>query len=851
MKAYEIKKDVYWCGALDPNLRIFDIIMYTPFGTTYNSYVIKGKNKTAIVETVKEKFFDEYLERLKSINVNLEDVDYIILNHTEPDHAGSLDKLLKLSPKAKVVASQTALRFLKDITNMEFDYIEAKEGETLDLGEKTLEFISAPFLHWPDSMYTYLKEDNVLFTCDSFGCHYCNEDIFDDYNANERDYREALKYYFDNIMGPFKPYMLKAIDKIKELKIYAICNGHGPVLRKNLWDIVNQYKIWSLEEGSAEFENTVSICYVSAYGYTEMMTNAISKGIESVGDIKVNSYDLSKDDFSDVLSKINISNGILLGTPTINGDALKPLWDILINLNPIVHGGKIAGSYGSFGWSGEGPSNLTERLKQLRMDVVDPLKINFKPSEEDLKVAFNYGEAFGNKLKAKFAKDSNTSIRRKKLWKCLICGEIFEGDTPPEICSACGVGEEYFVEITEEVINYSQDNNDKICILGNGASGYYAAESIRKRNKTCNITIFSEEEEVAYYRPALSELLGDDKVNNNFYLSSKEWYNENNIDLRLGVKVEKVNTIYKKLILKDGVEVSYDRLILANGSRNFMPLIKGIDKNGVFTLRDLKDLENIKSYIGKCNKAVVVGGGLLGLEAAWAMKKSGKDVTIIEFADHILNKQLDKEGAQILNKKLEEAGVKALTGSQVVEILEEDKISYVKLNTGEEIEADMVLFSIGIRSNIELFKGTDISLNRGVIVNNKMETSAREVYACGDVAELNERVYGNWPASIEMAKIAGANVCGDERQFIDYVDVISFNAMNTTLISCGTIPEESSSVITINNKEKGIYKKFFFKDDVLVSGILIGDTSDSIKLINGVKKEEDFNSFAKKLSFNI
>lgn len=186
MKAIEVKKDIYWVGALDPNLRIFDIIMNTPYGTSYNSYVIKGSEKTAIFETAKESFFDEFLERLNSSNVDIKNIDYIVIDHTEPDHSGSISKLLDLAPNAKLVGSTAALRFIKSIINKKFDSIVVKDGDTLDLGNKTLKFISAPFLHWPDSIYTYIPEDNVLITCDSFGAHYCNSNIFNDLNEDEK-----------------------------------------------------------------------------------------------------------------------------------------------------------------------------------------------------------------------------------------------------------------------------------------------------------------------------------------------------------------------------------------------------------------------------------------------------------------------------------------------------------------------------------------------------------------------------------------------------------------------------------------------------------------------------------------
>lgn len=397
MKALEVKKDVYWVGALDPNLRIFDIIMYTPFGTTYNSYVVKGSEKVAIFETVKEKFFDEYLNRLKCLDVDIEKIDYIVVDHTEPDHAGSVAKLLDISKNAKVVGSGNAIRFLKNIANRDFEYIEVKDGDTLSLGNKTLKFISAPFLHWPDSIYTYLLEDNMLFTCDSFGSHYCSDQVFNDLNPSEKDYMEALRYYYDCIMGPFKPYVLKAVDKIKDLQLDVICPGHGPILRQNPRKIVELYKEWSTP--NPVIKPKVTICYVSAYGYTEELANTIAEGISSRLDIDIVKYDVIHHKPEEIMASLEASQGILFGSPTILSDALKPILDLLSTLNPIIHGGKVAAAFGSYGWSGEAVGNIETRLKQLRMNLMTPgLKINFKPSENELNKAFEFGENFAVKL---------------------------------------------------------------------------------------------------------------------------------------------------------------------------------------------------------------------------------------------------------------------------------------------------------------------------------------------------------------------------------------------------------------------------------------------------------------------
>ena len=193
MGAINIAEGVYWVGVQDPNLRVFDIIMETEYGTSYNSYLVKGSDKTVLFETVKEKFFDEFLNNLKEV-ADVSEIDYLIVNHVEPDHSGSVEKLLKLNPKITVLGSDIALGFLKEIVNKQFLSQTVNYEETLDLGGKTLKFISAPFLHWPDSIYTYLVEDGILFSCDSFGCHFSDPRLFNDVLDDDSDLLDAYKY---------------------------------------------------------------------------------------------------------------------------------------------------------------------------------------------------------------------------------------------------------------------------------------------------------------------------------------------------------------------------------------------------------------------------------------------------------------------------------------------------------------------------------------------------------------------------------------------------------------------------------------------------------------------------------
>ncbi|WP_291633121.1 FAD-dependent oxidoreductase [Clostridium sp.] len=847
MHAVQVKNDIYWVGALDPNLRIFDIIMYTPFGTTYNSYVVKGSEKTAVFETVKEKFFDEYLERLKSLKINIENIDYIVVDHTEPDHAGSVGKLLDIAKNAKVVGSPAAIEFLKEIINRDFEYITVGDGDSISLGNKTLSFISAPFLHWPDSIYTYVVEDNLLITCDSFGSHYCNAEVYNDLNQNQEDYKEALKYYFDCIISPFKPYVLKAIDKIKGLKIDIICPGHGPILRENPLNIVNQYKEWSLPPKTSS-EEEVTICYVSAYGYTQAVAEKIKEGIIYSSDFKVNMYDVIHHDINDILESIDKSEGIIFGSPTVNGDALKPIWDILINLNPIVHGGKVASAFGSYGWSGEAVPNIDDRLKQINLDLYPSMKFNFKPNEKDLNFAYNFGESFAQKITDKIKiKNSPIKTSTEKRWKCVVCGEEFDGARPPEICPACGASADQFIEVSEDVVTFSSDANEKFVIIGNGAAGYYAADAIRKRNKECEIEMISNEPQLTYYRPSISDGISEDLKDDTFYLSPKEWYADNNITLNLGVQVKNIKTEEKQILLQDGTAIGYDKLIIANGSQNRMIPTEGIDKQGVFTLRNLKNLEDIKSNMNTAKSVVIVGGGLLGLEAAYEIKKTGLKVSVVEFSDSLLSKQLDNEGSIILKTAVENQNIEVILGDSVTIINGENSVISVTLKSGITLDADLVLFSTGIAPNKNIADKTDIIVNRGILVNENMETNVKDIYACGDIAEFEGTVYGNWPAAVDMGKIAGINAVGDKKAYVHATGVISFNAMGIELLSVGQISKDNFKAISIKDDENKVYKKLFFNQNVLTGGIIIGDNKSSATLITNIEESKSLEEVIKSI----
>jgi len=394
----DITQDVKWIGVLDYDIKTFDIVMTTEFGTTYNSYFINAEKKV-VVEVAKEKFGATYMKKLQSVT-DPKEIKYIILDHTEPDHSGSLHLMLNIAPDATVVGSGNAIRFLEDILNIPFKSLVVKDGDSLDLGNKTLRFISAPNLHWPDSIYTYLEEDKILFTCDSFGAHYCDQNLFSDLTGK---YFDAFTYYFNVILKPFSRFMVSAIEKIKPLDIEVICPGHGPVHRENVKKIVEltgKYSNDYLKLISPKEVRKILIAYVSAYGYTKQAAEYIAEGIRETGNFDVELTDIEKIDSEDLESKLISADAILAGSPTINQNTLPQVFKLCSLINPIRDKIKVAGAFGSYGWSGEAPKIILENFRILKLRTFDETgSFKFSPGAEKKDSLIDFGKRFALKVK--------------------------------------------------------------------------------------------------------------------------------------------------------------------------------------------------------------------------------------------------------------------------------------------------------------------------------------------------------------------------------------------------------------------------------------------------------------------
>lgn len=380
----EIKPDIYWVGGIDWDIRNFHGYS-TRRGTTYNAYLIMDK-KITLVDTVKHYLFDEMLSRIKEI-VNPSKIDYLISNHVEMDHSGSLQKILEVCPNAKVITSARGEKGLKRHYKKDWNFQVVKSGDTLNIGKRTLHFVEIPMVHWPDSMVTYSPTDKLLLPNDAFGQHIASSERFDD----EIDWgilkEEAAKYYA-NIVMPYGSQVEKALEAISELDIDMIAPSHGIIWRSLIPQILKEYTKWA----GYKTDNKALIVYDSMWGSTEKIAYSLRAGIEDAG-IPVAIRNLKTTHISDVITDVITSKYILIGSPTLNNSMLPSMGGFLTYLKGLKPKNRIGFVFGSYGWGGQAVGEIEKILKELSWDLpLDSININYIPDQNELKKAKEIGK---------------------------------------------------------------------------------------------------------------------------------------------------------------------------------------------------------------------------------------------------------------------------------------------------------------------------------------------------------------------------------------------------------------------------------------------------------------------------
>ncbi len=386
-------------------------------------------------------------------------------------------------------------------------------------------------------------------------------------------------------------------------------------------------------------------------------------------------------------------------------------------------------------------------------------------------------------------------------------------------------------------------------IIGNGAAGNAAAAAIRKYDQEGAIHLFSKGKYPFYYVPALPEYLAGEKQLSQFTLNNFTWYEKNRVDLHLETEITRIDPDQKLAETRQGEKYHYDKLLLATGGYSFVPPIKGAELEGVFTLRTFDDAEAIKQKAKESHRTVLIGGGLLGLEAGNGLRKAGLKVTVVEFFPRLLPRQMDVPGAAILQKQLEEMGFTFYLGAKTQEIVREANGLKVVLESGERIPADMVLISAGVRPELTLAKSLGLEIDKGVKVDDAMRTSREDIFAAGDLVEHRGRFYGIWPACMEQGAVAGAVMAGQDEKYEGTVPANTLKVVGIDLMAAGDIDAEGQLESEVSTDEgKKIYRKLVIKDNVLAGAILLGDLRGSEEIQQAIKTKKGISALKQELS---
>ena len=387
---------VTWVGKVDWELKTFHGEEYSTYqGSSYNSYLVQDE-KTALIDTVWQPFDKEFVTRLHQ-EIDLNKIDYIVINHGEIDHSGALPELMRAIPDKPIYCTHNAIKSLKGHYHQVWNLIPVKTGDTLSLGAISLVFVEAPMLHWPDSMFCYLTGENILFSNDAFGQHYATESLYNDMVDNAALYNQAIKYYA-NILTPFSPLVSKKIQEVVSLSLPVdmICPSHGVIWKDNPTQIVEQYLKWA----DSYQENQVTILYDTMWNATRKMAEAIGEGIRAAdATVTVKLMHTAKEDKNDIITQVFRSKAILLGSSTINGGYLSSLGGLLEMMRGLKFKNKRAAAFGSYGWSGESVQMLSKGLTEAGFSLFnDGLRMLWVPDEQALQACFAYGKEIGSKL---------------------------------------------------------------------------------------------------------------------------------------------------------------------------------------------------------------------------------------------------------------------------------------------------------------------------------------------------------------------------------------------------------------------------------------------------------------------
>lgn len=763
--------------------------------TGANIYRIEGSEKTALIDcgAMPQECY--------------EGVDHLIINNCTPACLDGIKELVKHSPDVIVTGAAHTIGFVQEYTKVYFRTSNINISQKLELGgisitaykiqnvirsrhqnrtwRKHYKYLKIPNWQWMDTVVTLCPEEHAAFT----------GEIFSNTDGDMKD-------YFIDHQNAFRTEITKGIKRLAELPAEIALPAYGgPVDYAKAIEAYSSY----IEELKAN-RNSVLMVYTSRLGMTERLAAKIYEGFNEAGGLNIEKVRLTEKNLQETADRVYNAGALIVGTPTIEEDADPVMRMFLAKLNRTMCAGKTGAVFGNYSYSPKGIGNTMERMKQLDMKIIETaFGIRFEPDDNELALAEEYGQHLAD---------------------CILNGEV-----------------KPFVHKEPEKALPEINTDKRFLIIGSGAAGTTVAQELRAVDKTAEITIIGREPYSGYNRQILSKGIFDELTHDRLKLKKEDWFEENRIRTVFGVSADKIDHNAKTVYCSDGETRSYDKLICCAGSRAFVPDVPGAGLEGIFPMHDLAEVQALHEYIEthEVKNIVIAGAGILGMEIARDINKSGGDhkVTVVERADILLPGHIDETASEILADKMESAGIQTMTGRSVAGFKGSRIVERVVFEDSTELEAELVILCLGIKENTEaLLEG-----GGPIPVDIFMQTEYEDVYACGDCAAYRNVNTGLWTQALEQAKVAASNAAGIMKKYTPVVPDISFTGFDTVVYSIG-----STSGLVLKNCQTKIhndpynesYKRYIYAGGMLKCGILMGVFTDEVTdLIELWKKQNE------------